>query len=170
MSEGGDRASELAKELFAAGAAGYYETVSKLGHRAELAANDTTSTVGQGFTLSSDQAHAALEDVNGFLIRLGQMKLSAKTLQRLEPPAQDVVSVEYNGKLTGGSLDALTPWTSAAAFDKAVQQIDDEIRYLETLRKKLRKALGMTTETDADNKTAINRVGADTETQGGMAG
>ncbi len=146
-------------------------TASQLGHRVELAVNDTSVTSGQGFTLSPDQAHAALEEVNGFLIQLEQMKAKARSLQQLEPPAQDVVSVEYNGKLTEGALGGVTPWsTTTAAFDQAARQIDDEIRYLETLREKLYKALGMTAETDTDNKAAINRAGAGTETQGGMAG
>ncbi len=78
--------------------------------------------------------------------------------------------MEYNGKLTEGFLGAITPWNTAAAFDKAAQQIDDEIRYLKTLRAKLHKALGITVENEADTKTAIDNAGAGAETQGGMAG
>jgi hypothetical protein len=140
-------------------------------HRMDLAKDNAAMTSGQGFTLSLEQAHSALKDVNGFLTELGYMKLSAQGLQQLKPPAQDIVSVDYNGKLTQGALGLMSPFSTGAAFDAAVTQIDAEIKYLETLREKLYKALGMTAATDVDNKKAIDQAGANhNEAPGGIAG
>jgi len=127
-----------------------------------------TPTPGEGFTLSLDQARSALEKVNGFIDELTAMRDSARNLQRLTPPAQDVASVAYNKKLTGGVfasvIDLLGP---SAAFDAGVRQIQDEIDYLTTLRAKLHKALGMTEDTEDENKKAVAQAGTD---QGGLAG
>jgi hypothetical protein len=144
---------------------------SQVAHQTALTLDNISGTPGQGFTLSLDQAHSALKDVNGFLAQLDQMKASARDLQRLKPPAQDVASVDYNGKLTEGGPTWASPLVAGAAFDAAVTQIDDEIRYLETLREKLYKALGITSEADADNKKAIGQAGANqNESLGGIAG
>jgi len=140
-------------------------------HREQLSADSAASTAGQGFTLSVDQAHVAVKEVDGFLQELVTMKLSAQSLQILSPPATDLASTDYNHRLTQGAFASIFPFATGAAFDAAATQIDNEIRYLETLRAKLYKALGMTVETDADSKTLVEKAGQDAgENQGGMAG
>ncbi|SEP52433.1 hypothetical protein [Amycolatopsis saalfeldensis] len=127
------------------------------------AAQDATALAAggrAGFTLDPPQANAMLTEVSSILDELTDIQSQTRTLTSLKPPADDNVSTGYNKKLTSNIsllFGAVTPWTTAAAFDAAGEQMQALIDYLTTLQEKLNKALGKVQATEHDNKGAVDQ-------------
>ena len=129
----------------------------------KVSAQDATNLAAGGrggFTLDPKQADAMLTEVSSILVELRDIQTQTGTLKSLKPPAQDSVSTGYHKKLTSevsSFLSAVSPWTAAAAFDAASDQMQALINYLATLQDKLNRALGKVQAAEQQSKEAVDQ-------------
>ncbi|MGH3623691.1 MAG: hypothetical protein ACRDQ5_18170 [Sciscionella sp.] len=101
----------------------------------------SAGSVGQGFSLSRDEATSLLTQAENVLDDLKPLINKADQLRQMQPPADDPASNGYNHIAAGGGRDT-------GVFGFGVGHVEREYNYLRELVRRLRDALGSTQDTD----------------------
>ncbi|WP_433408445.1 hypothetical protein ACQPZU_19810 [Saccharomonospora azurea] len=110
-------------------------------------------TGGQGFSLSREDAEAALRDFQDILDELVRMEAQAGALTVLRSAAEDPASRTFHEILVGGGGQGL------GVFGDGYEHVQKEIAFFEVLVARLKKALGYVTDADEDAEAHIGAAG-----------
>jgi hypothetical protein len=131
-------------------------------------------TPGEDIRLEPEMANAILTRATELLDKLRSVQSDSDVLRRVKPAAADMVSTDYNKKLTtfGEFVANVNPFAGAGAFDAGVSQLDGAITYLKSYVDKLNEALGKTQGADQHNEEVLTKAAQPQQEQkpGGMVG
>ncbi|EHR48599.1 hypothetical protein SacmaDRAFT_0290 [Saccharomonospora marina XMU15] len=152
-----DRAAVAATQAAVAAAPGGAAVSGALGvfHDANFIIDGKPSGQGSGgFTLSRQEAEAALEEARGIAEELGELAREAETLTQTRAPADDPASQEFNR-------------VGVEAFEKGAAHVAAERDYWLSLVGALERALGIVQRFDEQAGQEIGRSGGQDTTGGG---
>lgn len=115
------------------------------------------TAAGAGFSLSPGEANAVLAQALSAREKLRQLRWLTDFLKQVSPAAHDPASVAYNARLSNGH----------GVFDAADTHINAEVAYLDELIEKIREAIRVTGERDAEAAEDVGKAGSP---NGGVAG
>ena len=116
-----------------------------------------SASSGAGFSLSPEEAQAALVQADGVLKRLRDLLWRTEGLQQVTPAAGDPASVAYNARLASGQ----------GVFDAASRHVGAEVAGLSELITKIKVGLRVLGGHESEAARDIGKAGTP---NGGIAG
>ncbi|MFB9924887.1 hypothetical protein ACFORO_25965 [Amycolatopsis halotolerans] len=113
-----------------------------------------------GFALEPDTAKKMLDELNGYKVRLQDMKRKVAQLLTMKPPSQDPSTVAANVAMVGDGKGQL------GAYSHGAEAIDQQLAYVTELANRIEKALATIGQNEQDQAKTVKNVDPGNEPPG----